>query len=585
MRKLLFILLFFAAKIVTAQNITLEGYIYESKNRGYLNQVKVMVLDSKSGIVKAEAETNKEGFFSVEVPGDAEYRIGATKEMFLPKDMTTFAKAGEKTFAKLEMDRKPGYLMDITLAEKRIADLAPTDGLTGVRFEVYNNTTGQEVYHNDSTSSTNLQFHMEQGNHYTYLVRKKGFFSKRIEAYVNVKGCILCIDGIDKVNPGVTDNLTSGLKEGVLLANLELQPMRLGSSIQIKNIYYDLGSAALRPDSRTELDKLAALLKENPYINVELGSHTDARGDSLSNMNLSQRRAESVTDYLVRYGKIDGTRLTAKGYGEKKLLNRCADGVVCTEPEHQENRRTELKILSSDDNRLMEKTLVEIIRGDNMEKTLQQIQTSDVIEVKDGEAIPDDLKQYIESQKKTDTQKVRTDIKKKSNEPIAIREELVKTEIVEKPAVKTEAKVKTTVKTKTEKVKIDSVETPKEVFTVKPTEKITTTIPKENIAKSTSKIIAEKTVKTPVSTKKIQTLAADYSGYMVEILTNPKALGGSNEIFTRFNTLTLETTKSGITYYAGSFQKLLDVENFYINEVKTRYPNAKIVRFVKGKKQ
>ena len=68
-------------------------------------------------------------------------------------------------------------------------------------------------------------------------------------------------------------------------------------------------------ESRTELDKLAALLKENPYINVELGSHTDARGDSLSNMNLSQRRAESVTDYLVRYGKIDGARLTAKGYG------------------------------------------------------------------------------------------------------------------------------------------------------------------------------------------------------------------------------------------------------------------------------
>lgn len=596
MRKLLFILLFFAAKIVAAQNITLEGYIYESKNRGYLNQVKVMVLDSKSGIVKAETETNNAGFFSVEVPGDAEYRIGATKEMFLPKDMTTFAKAGEKTFAKLEMDRKPGYLMDITLAEKRIADLAPTDGLTGVRFEVYNNTTGQEVYHNDSTSSTNLQFHMEQGNHYTYLVRKKGFFSKRIEAYVNVKGCILCIDGIDKVNPGVVDNLTSGLKEGVLLANLELQPMRLGSSIQIKNIYYDLGSAALRPESRTELDKLAALLKENPYINVELGSHTDARGDSLSNMNLSQRRAESVTDYLVRYGKIDGARLTAKGYGERKLINRCADGVVCTEPEHQENRRTELKILSSDDNRLMEKTLVEIIRGDNMEKTLQQIQTSDVIEVKEGEAIPDDLKQYIESQKKGNTQKAKTETpkvepKKKINESVAVveTEEVVKTEVVtkviEKPVAKTEAKVKTTVKTKTEKVKIDSVETPKEAFTVKPTEKITTTISKENIAKPTSKIIAEKTVKTSVSTKKIQTLAVDYSGYMVEILTNPKALGGSNEVFTRFDSLTLETTKNGIVYYAGSFQKLLDVENFYISEVKTRYPNAKIVRFVKGKKQ
>ena len=570
MRKVLFILFLFVAKTAVAQNTTMEGYIYESKNRGYLNQAKVTVLDSKSGVVKAETETNKDGFFTVEVPADAEYRIGVTKEMFLPKDETAFAKAGEKAFVKVEMSRKPGYLMDITLAEKRIAELAPTDGLTGVRFEVYNNTTGQEVYRNDSTSSTNLQFHMEQGNHYTYLVRKKGYFSKRIEAYVNVKGCILCIDGIDKVNPGVIDNLTNEHKEGVLLANLELQPLKVNSSIQIKNIYYDLGSAALRPESIKELDKLGATLKENPYINVELGSHTDARGDNLSNANLSQRRAESVTDYLIRNTKIDAARLTAQGYGETKLLNRCADGIQCSETEHQENRRTELKILSVDDTKLMEKSLVEIIRGDNMEKTLQQVQSSNVIEVKDGEAMPDDLKQYIESQQKASeetkpkqeapkNENPRVDFKKKNDEQISdvkVVETAVKTKVV--TAAKTEASTKI-------------ISTP--------------TATKENTIKQNSKIISEKPVKTSVSTKKIQTLGLDYTGYMVEILTNPKALGGSNEVFTRFDNLTLETTKKGITYYAGSFAKLLEVENFYINEVKERYPNARIVRFANGKKQ
>ena len=474
------------------------------------------------------------------------------------------------------MDRKPGYLMDITLAEKRIADLAPTDGLTGVRFEVYNNTTGQEVYHNDSTSVTNLQFHMEQGNHYTYLVRKKGYFSKRIEAYVNVKGCILCIDGIDKVNPGVVDNLTSGHKEGVLLANLELQPLKVNSSIQIKNIYYDLGSAALRPESKKELEKLGSTLKENPYINVELGSHTDARGDELSNMGLSQRRAESVVDYLVRNSRVDGSRLTAQGYGETKLINRCADGVVCTEAEHQENRRTELKILSVDDTKLMEKTLAEIIRGDNMEKTLQQVQSSDVIEVKDGAAMPDDLQKYIESQKNAGSTKPkkdapknespRVDFKKKDNEPIS---EAKVSEVVEKPKVIT--------------VEKPTVADMPSDAPIKVAVKTTATVVKENTTKS--KIITEKPVKISVSTKKIQTLSADYSGYTIEILTNPKALGGSNEIFTRFDNLILETAKNGITYYAGSFQKLLEAENFYINDVKTRYPNARIVRFVNGKKQ
>jgi outer membrane protein OmpA-like peptidoglycan-associated protein len=551
MKKLLFALTLLLSQWAMAQTVKLEGYVYESKNRGYLNQVRVVVLESKSGVVRAEAETNPEGFFSVDVASDMEYRVGATKQMFLPQSETVFVKANEKGFVKIEMNRKPGYLMDVTLAEKKASALAPTDGLMGVRFEVYNNTTQQEVLRNDSTNSTNVQFHMEQGNHYTYLVRKKGYFSKRIEAYVNVKGCILCIDGIDNVNPGVTDNLNgaSGFQEGVLLANLELQPLKLNSAIQIKNIYYDLGSAALRPESKKELDKLAGALRDNPYINVELGSHTDARGDNASNMNLSQRRAESAVDYLAKVGKLNVSRMTAQGYGETKLINRCADGVVCSETEHQENRRTELKILSIDEAKIMEKSLVEIIREENMDKTLQQIQKSDVIEVKDGEAMPDDLKRYIEEQKQ--------------------KEQGAKT-----PPVKT--------KSESPRVDFNKAQSTSSTSTSSSETKVMTTT--AVLPTKTSKMATEKEVKTTPSAKKLQTLKTDYSGYMVEILSNPKPLSGNNEVFSRFDNITIEATKNAMIYYAGSFEKLMEVEDFFNNQVKNRYPKAQIVRFEKGKK-
>jgi hypothetical protein len=85
-------------------------------------------------------------------------------------------------------------------------------------------------------------------------------------------------------------------------------------------------------------------MKENAIV-VELGSHTDCRGTKNYNDNLSQKRAESAVGYIVGEG-ISIDRITAKGYGESQLLNKCADGVECTPDEHQLNRRTEFKVVS-----------------------------------------------------------------------------------------------------------------------------------------------------------------------------------------------------------------------------------------------
>ena len=110
----------------------------------------------------------------------------------------------------------------------------------------------------------------------------------------------------------------------------------------IETIYYDFNKWFIRPDAAKELDKLVRVMKENP-VTVELGSHTDSRGSNEYNMDLSQKRAESAVRYIVLQG-IATSRISAKGYGESILTNRCSDGVPCTADEHQANRRTEFKI-------------------------------------------------------------------------------------------------------------------------------------------------------------------------------------------------------------------------------------------------
>lgn len=113
--------------------------------------------------------------------------------------------------------------------------------------------------------------------------------------------------------------------------------------IVIENIYYDFDKWNIRPDAAVELDKIVHLLVENPQIIIELGSHTDCRGNDKYNEDLSQKRAESAVQYIVDHG-VSKDRITAKGYGERVLVNKCDDGVDCSEEEHQMNRRTEFKV-------------------------------------------------------------------------------------------------------------------------------------------------------------------------------------------------------------------------------------------------
>ncbi len=126
--------------------------------------------------------------------------------------------------------------------------------------------------------------------------------------------------------------------------DLLLDRLQENRTFVLENIYYDLDNSYIRPDAEQALDKLVSIMKENP-VSIELGSHCDSRASDSYNMILSQHRAESAIRYVVSKG-VNPDRLTAKGYGETQLVNKCRNDVPCTEEEHQMNRRTEFKVIS-----------------------------------------------------------------------------------------------------------------------------------------------------------------------------------------------------------------------------------------------
>lgn len=387
---------------VFGQGVLIEGYVFESDNRGYLNEARIEAINLTDGSSAGEAFTNIEGYFKLDLP-PGNYAFDISKSLFHDQtvNMTDAATSdGNKHFFKITMRRKPGYLFDITLANKRDSANTVVDAIHDARIEVYNNTTDKVEFATDAHPSPNFQYTITKGNHYTMLLRKEGYLAKRIEAFVDVKGCILCIEGLDRMSPGVTDNLTEGHSMGTLLANVEMEPVTVGTTIEIDNIYYETGQYKLTEDAKAALQNVINLMRDNPLIEIEIGSHTDSRGRDELNKELSQRRANEVVEHMIEYGGIAADRLRARGFGDTQLVNDCEEGVPCSEVKHAENRRTELKVTGIRRSLTADKSLAEIKEMEKMEKLIQELQNQEVIEIKEGEELPDEIKKQVEKKKK-----------------------------------------------------------------------------------------------------------------------------------------------------------------------------------------
>ena len=143
----------------------------------------------------------------------------------------------------------------------------------------------------------------------------------------------------------------TGKEEGRTEVNIDLEksqaPVKVGDDIanvfKINLIYFDLDKWNIRPDAAVDLAKVLDVLEQYPNMKIDIRSHTDSRASHAYNEKLSDRRAKSTMDWLISKG-ISKERLTAKGYGETQLVNKCADGVPCSEEDHQLNRRSQFII-------------------------------------------------------------------------------------------------------------------------------------------------------------------------------------------------------------------------------------------------
>lgn len=159
------------------------------------------------------------------------------------------------------------------------------------------------------------------------------------------------------LSSSITLNTLNIAKTDTLLRDLYLSKIDKNKAYRLNNIYYDFDKSNLRDISTKVLDSLYTILTENPLIIIELGSHTDSRGSDEYNLDLSQKRAQSCVDYLIKKG-IAKDRIIPKGYGESKPLQDCSKLPDCPTTSagdcdcHQLNRRTEFKIIGELDSKL-----------------------------------------------------------------------------------------------------------------------------------------------------------------------------------------------------------------------------------------
>ena len=197
---------------------------------------------------------------------------------------------------------------------------------------------------NETDNKGSFKFMLRPNTDYVFIASKKGFLT------------------------GKAKETTKGLTESQDF-NVEIRLSSIAEPIELPNIFYDFAKWDLRPESMVALDKLVETLNDNPNVVIELRSHTDSRGTAATNVELSQKRAQSVVDYLIEKG-IEPARLRAKGYAatmpkvvDAKLAQQydfLSEGTELTpefiesldteeqqEIAHQINRRTEFQVIST----------------------------------------------------------------------------------------------------------------------------------------------------------------------------------------------------------------------------------------------
>jgi outer membrane protein OmpA-like peptidoglycan-associated protein len=304
------------------KGVTICGLVYDAKTNDPIEGSKVVMYEVKDE--RGNKMTNKDGTFCFSGTPKRVYKFVATKAGYLPNEVTV--ETDDKPVnVKIPMVKEGGINLEVLVLDKKTRE--PIDM---ANVKLINTATNKEEKQQTNPDG-------------------KAFYSLEPNATYRIEGSKDLPDPEMKYLTVSTTTSTVGkVPPATIYVTLELEKVKKGVAIKIENIYYDLDKWFIRPDAAKELDKLVKVLQDNPTMEIELSSHTDCRATIKYNATLSAKRAESAVQYIGSRG-VSLSRMVAAGYGESRLVNKCAcEGTVvvpCTDEQHQENRRTEFKIL------------------------------------------------------------------------------------------------------------------------------------------------------------------------------------------------------------------------------------------------
>ena len=288
------------------------------------------LIDSSSLVVNSEIYKTPYNYF---LPDGKIFNLGVTAGKVF--SFNASAKGYQSNSIQALMNSEDSVYVVKLVKEKKgcIVQGTITDKITNAKLDsaqvtIINTQTNAEVFSTFTDASGFYKFTgLEGGIKYTISVTRKGYFAKEQGVSTVGNTCVTTKD-----------------REYDYLRDFPLEPIIIGKAIKIENIYFDLAKWNIRTDAAIELDKIVKMMNDNPEIIIELSSHTDSRASAKYNEQLSDKRAKSSAEYIVSKG-INPLRISGKGYGEYMLINKCADGIPCSEKDHQQNRRTEFKVI------------------------------------------------------------------------------------------------------------------------------------------------------------------------------------------------------------------------------------------------
>jgi outer membrane protein OmpA-like peptidoglycan-associated protein/tetratricopeptide (TPR) repeat protein len=307
----------------TKKGFEICGLVYDAKTNDPIEEAEVVMYEVKDKI--GYEMTPKDGGFCFSASPKRTYKFVATKAGYLPNEVTIETSDTPAT-VRIPLKKDAGLNLEVLVLDKKTRE--PLDM---ANVKLVNKATGKEEKQHTNSEG-------------------KAYYALEPDASYIIEGSKDVPDPKMKYLAVTTTLTTVGkIPPATLYVTLELERVSIGVAIKIDNIYYDLDKWFIRPDAAKELDKIVKIMQDNPTMEIELSSHTDCRASVQYNANLSSKRAEAAVQYIAARG-ISLSRMIAAGYGKSRLVNQCAcgDGIVevpCTEEQHQENRRTEFKIL------------------------------------------------------------------------------------------------------------------------------------------------------------------------------------------------------------------------------------------------